>query len=44
MAPSEAHKLEAVAAELFPEWKRICFNFLRHKICMISPQLLTRWE
>ncbi len=42
VAPSDAHKLEAVAAELFPNWKRICNNFLRHKICMISPQLLAR--
>lgn len=43
VAPSEAHKLEAVAAELFPNWKKICYNFLRHKVCMISPHLLARY-
>ena len=40
--PEHGYKLELVARELFPEWANICFNFLRHKVCMISPELLAR--
>ena len=28
------------AQELFSDWSKICYNFLRHKVCMISPKLL----
>ena len=40
--PAHGYKLEMAARELFPDWAEICFNFLRHKICMISPELLAR--
>lgn len=40
--PSHAYKLEAYARELFPHWSNACFNFLRHKVCMISPTLLAQ--
>jgi len=38
--PSDAYKLELAAKELFSDWSKICYNFLRHKVCMISPKLL----
>ena len=40
--PAQGYKLEMAARELFPDWAQICFNFLRHKVCMISPDLLAR--
>ena len=40
--PQHGHKLELAARELFSDWAQICFNFLRHKVCMISPELLAR--
>ena len=40
--PAHGHKLELAARDLFPDWANVCFNFLRHKICMISPDLLAR--
>jgi len=38
--PEDGHKLERAVAGLFPHWRSLCSNFLRHKICMVSPQLL----
>lgn len=38
--PAEAYKLEALAGELYPDWKKICPNFVRHKVCMIAPKVL----
>ena len=40
--PGQGYRLEMAARELFPDWAQICFNFLRHKVCMISPDLLAR--
>jgi len=40
--PSQAHLLERLAGQLYPDWKKLCFNFMRHKICMIDPSLLRR--
>jgi len=40
--PSDGYKLELAAKQLFPDWSRICYNFLRHKVCMISPKLLRK--
>merc|ERR1719509_302320 len=39
--PKHGYKLEQAANQLFPEWNQHCFNFLRHKVCMMSPKLLT---
>lgn len=38
--PSQAYRLERYADTLFPNWANICKNFLRHKVCMMSPYLL----
>ena len=38
--PSEGHKLEQVARKLFPDMAKTCFNLMRHKAIMISPELL----
>lgn len=38
--PSQAYRLERAAESLFPQWANICKNFLRHKVCMMSPELL----
>ena len=38
--PSEGHKLEQLAQKLFPDMAKTCFNLMRHKAIMISPQLL----
>jgi len=38
--PSEGHKLEQMARKLFPDMAKTCFNLMRHKALMISPELL----
>lgn len=38
--PSHGYKIEEAANQLFPGFKQHCFNFLRHKVCMMSPKLL----
>lgn len=38
--PGEGYKLEQVARKLFPEMATQCFNLLRHKAVMISPEVL----
>ena len=38
--PSECHKLEQLARKLFPDMAETCFNPMRNKCLMISPQLL----
>lgn len=38
--PKHGYKLEKAAHSLFPEWGKMCYNFLRHKVCMVSPRLL----
>eukprot|EP00090_Calanus_glacialis_P045654 TRINITY_DN8622_c0_g1_i1.p1 TRINITY_DN8622_c0_g1~~TRINITY_DN8622_c0_g1_i1.p1 ORF type:complete len:637 (-),score=114.05 TRINITY_DN8622_c0_g1_i1:324-2234(-) len=40
--PKHGYKLEKAAQSLFPEWGKHCYNFLRHKVCMISPRLLAQ--
>jgi len=40
--PKHGYKLEKAAHDLFPEWGKHCFNFLRHKVCMMSPRLLAQ--
>ena len=40
--PKHGYKLEKAAQSLFPEWGKNCYNFLRHKVCMISPKLLAQ--
>jgi len=37
--PAAAHKLELVAARLFEEQSNCCSQFMRHKTCMINPEV-----
>jgi len=41
--PSQAYRLERAADDLFPHWSKLCKNFLRHKVCMMSPTLLATY-
>eukprot|EP00088_Acartia_fossae_P062732 TRINITY_DN7593_c0_g2_i10.p1 TRINITY_DN7593_c0_g2~~TRINITY_DN7593_c0_g2_i10.p1 ORF type:complete len:610 (+),score=156.64 TRINITY_DN7593_c0_g2_i10:92-1921(+) len=40
--PEHAYRMELLAKKLFPDWHKICANFVRHKICMIHPDILRR--
>ena len=39
--PKHGHLLEKAARQLFPNVATWCSNFMRHKTCLISPQILT---
>ncbi|XP_022101943.1 lysine-specific demethylase 4A-like isoform X2 [Acanthaster planci] len=42
--PEHAKRLERLAAGFFPQSFQICPNFLRHKMTLISPQILKKYS
>ncbi len=40
--PKYGHLLERVAKKLFPQYASFCTSFLRHKIALISPEVLEK--
>ena len=38
--PQFGYKLEQLAQKLYPDMADVCYNLLRHKVVMISPELL----
>jgi len=41
--PEHGYKMELLAKVLFPDWHKICKNFIRHKICAINPSILRKY-
>jgi len=44
VAPCNGHLLEKAAREIFPNIASWCTNFMRHKTCVISPDVLEKFK
>ena len=41
--PQYGHLLEKACKDIFPELSAYCSNFMRHKMCLVGPNILTKY-